>query len=150
MGLFKKKKTNSVFDDYSETVIDDLEYNGVHVVVTFRKDESLKHVYDDFRVLEEHGIERIIREEFIPWLVSAEFKDRDRDKICEGLKISHITYTYGMICGKYSPTGADNYFGQFELDLNSCSDYTEDMLQQSAIEIYILDGKIVGTRKWDV
>ena len=60
MGLFKKKKTNSVFDDYSETVLDDLEYNGVHVVVTFRKDESLKHVYDDFKALQEHGIERII------------------------------------------------------------------------------------------
>ncbi|MCF0143087.1 MAG: hypothetical protein HUJ75_06895, partial [Parasporobacterium sp.] len=79
-----------------------------------------------------------------------EFKDRDRDKIYEGLKISHIRYNYGIICEKYSPTGADNYFGQFELHLNSCSDYTEDMLQQSAIEIFILDGKVVGTRKWDV
>ena len=149
MGLFKKKK-NSVMEEYSETIIDDLEYNGVHVAVTFRKDESLKHLYDDFKALKEHGIERIIREEFIPWLVSAEFKDRDRDKIYEGLKISHITYTYGMICAKYSPTGADNYFGQFEFDLNSCSDYTEDMLQQSAIEVFILDGKVAGTRKWDV
>ena len=59
MGLFKKKK-NSVIEEYSETVIDDLEYNGVLVAVTFRKDESLKHVYDDFKALQEHGIERII------------------------------------------------------------------------------------------
>ena len=29
MGLFKKKK-NIVIEEYSETVIDDLEYNGVH------------------------------------------------------------------------------------------------------------------------
>ena len=28
MALFKKKK-NSVIEEYSETVIDDLEYNGV-------------------------------------------------------------------------------------------------------------------------
>ena len=147
MGLFKKK---SVIEEYSETVIDDLVYNGVNVVVTFRKEESFKHIYDDFKVLQEHGIERLIKDEFIPWLVSAEFKDRDKDTIFEGLKISHITYTYGMICEKYSPTGADNYFGQFELDLESCSDYTEDMLQQSAIAVYIMDGKVVGTKKWDV
>ena len=149
MGLFKKKK-NSDIEEYSKTVIDDLEYNGVHVVVTFRKDESLKHLYDDFKTLEEHGIERIIRDEFIPWLVNTEFQDKDKEKVFEGLKVVFVAYTYGMICEKYSPTGADDYFGQFELHLNSCNDYTEDMLQQSAIEIYILDGKIAGTRKWDV
>ena len=150
MGLFKKKKTNSVIEEYSETVIKDLEYKGVNVVVTFRKDESMEHVYDDFKALEEHGIDRVVKEEFIPWFVAADFADRDGDKVLVGLKIVHISYTYGMICEKYSPTGAENYFGQFELIFESCSEYTEDMLQQTAMEIYMLDGKVVGTRKWDV
>ena len=107
MGLFKKKK-NSDIEEYSKTVIDDLEYNGVHVVVTFRKGESLKHLYDDFKTLEEHGIERIIRDEFIPWLVSTEFQDKDKEEVFEGLKVVFVAYTYGMICEKYSPTGADD------------------------------------------
>ena len=109
----------------------EINWQGVAIDMPFDVEVSEAHVEEDFRVLEQTGIERIIRERFIPWLKGEEFTDRDDEKIFEGLQLYEITYTYGRIIARYSPTGEENYFGQFEFSFESGSAYTADMLGRS-------------------
>ena len=88
----------------------EINWQGVAIDMPFDVEVSEAHVEEDFRVLEQTGIERIIRERFIPWLKGEEFTDRDDEKIFEGLQLYEITYTYGRIIARYSPTGEENYF----------------------------------------
>lgn len=128
----------------------EINWQGVAIDMPFDVEVSEAHVEEDFRVLEQTGIERIIRERFIPWLKGEEFTDRDDEKIFEGLRLYEITYTYGRIIARYSPTGEENYFGQFEFSFESGSAYTADMLEAVAMQVYVLDGKIVKVDGYDV
>jgi hypothetical protein len=130
--------------------VKEINWQGVAIDMPFDVEVSEAHVEEDFRVLEQTGIERIIRERFIPWLKGEEFTDRDDEKIFEGLQLYEITYTYGRIIARYSPTGEENYFGQFEFSFESGSAYTADMLEAVAMQVYVLDGKIVKVDGYDV
>jgi len=92
----------------------------------------------------------LIKEHFIPWLLNDQFKDRDPQKVFEGLRVFEIFYNYGKIIAKYSPTGEENYFSQFEFDFESSNEYTEDILEASAMKVYILNGKIVKVEGYDI
>ena len=46
----------------------EINWQGVAIDMPFDVEVSEAHVEEDFRVLEQTGIERIIRERFIPWL----------------------------------------------------------------------------------
>ena len=128
----------------------EISWQGIAVDMPFDVEVSEAHVEEDLGVLERYGIEQIIKERFIPWLKGEEFTDRDDEKIFEGLQLYEITYTYGRIIARYSPTGEENYFGQFEFSFESGSAYTADMLEAVAMQVYVLDGKIVKVDGYDV
>lgn len=128
----------------------ELTYKDVPIEIEFDIDQSKEHIDQDFRVLCDTGIDSLIKEHFIPWLLNDQFKDRDPQKVFEGLRVFEIFYNYGKIIAKYSPTGEENYFGQFEFDFESSNEYTEDILEASAMKVYILNGKIVKVEGYDI
>ena len=71
------------------------------------------------------------------------YPDKDNALIYDGLHLTEILYHYGRIVAKYSPTGRDDHFGQFELMFDSGSAYTEDMLEAVAMQVYVNGGKVV-------
>jgi hypothetical protein len=95
-------------------------------------EESKLHLEEDYARLTEIGIDKIIREMYLPWLKAEEFKDRDDEKILEGLKIDDITYEY------ISATGE----GRFDIFFISCSMETYDMLESDCMELTLKDGDI--------
>ena len=56
----------------------------------------------------------------------------------------------GRIIADYSPTGEEGFFGQFEFDFVSGSDYTADMLEATAMQVYIHDGRIVRVSGYEI
>ncbi|MBP3870709.1 MAG: hypothetical protein J6E46_07010 [Faecalicoccus sp.] len=128
----------------------ELTYKDVPIEIEFDIEESQKHIEEDFNILCEADIETLIKEHFIPWLLNDQFKDRDPQKVFEGLRVFEIFYNYGKIIAKYSPTGEENYFSQFEFDFESSNEYTEDILEASAMKVYILNGKIVKVEGYDI
>lgn len=145
MGLFGKKKKNAP-PSYRETKH---EYNGIAVEVE-ETEESLAHIDEDFAVLVKAGIDNVIANRFIPWLKGEQFADRDDKLVFEGLRVCSATYYYSRVIADYSPTGEDGFFGQFEFDFEPSSDYTEDMLECVAMEVYVQNGKIVGVNGFEV
>lgn len=127
-----------------------MKYRNIDIVITDNKEESEKNIERDYKVLDEVGIDNIIKEKFIPWLLGEDFADRNHEQVFEGLKLYDISYCYGKIIDKYSPTGEENYFGQFEFSFESGNDYTKDIFEAVAMEIYVLDGKIVKVRGFDI
>lgn len=108
MGLFdkfKRHKGEELSSGYGASVY---EYDGVAVE---EDEESLRHVDEYFACLQKEGIEKIIRERFIPWFKGEQFEDRDDQKIFEGLRVFSITYHYLRIIAKYSPTKEDGFLG---------------------------------------
>ena len=151
MKLFeanKKKHTNSApVIEYADS---GLSWNGIPIEISFRPEESRAHIQEDFAVLESCGIETLIRERFLPWLKTENFADLDDERIMEGLKLTGILYTYGRIVARYSPTGEDDMFGQFEFDFASSGPYTEQLLEASAMQVYVKDKKIVKVSGYDI
>lgn len=144
-NIFKKKATPK-----NEKYISNIQYNGINIEINFHLDESKNHITEDYNVLEKEGIENIIKRDFIPWIKGETFKDRDNQKIYEGIKIYNITYSYHRIIDKYSPTGEENFFGEFEFAFESSNDYTKDMLESVAMQVYVLNGKIVKVSGYDI
>ena len=130
MNLFKKKKSG--FEDKVPPFDTDIVYQGVNIWITDNIEESKLHVEEDYAKLTEIGIDKIVREMYLPWLKAEEFKDRDDDKILEGLKIDDITYEY------ISATGE----GRFDIFFISCSTDTYDMLESDCMELTLKDGDI--------
>ena len=130
--------------------LSDISYEGVQIEISFNIEESKEHLDEDYRVIEQEGIESIIRERFIPWLKGEQFADRDDDLLFKGMKLYYITYNYGRIIAKYSPTGEDAFFGQFEFSFESASEYTEDVFESVAMQIYVYNGKLVKVSGYDV
>lgn len=149
MGLFDKFKRHKGEEPSSGYGVSVYEYDGVAVEVE-EDEESLKYVDEDFACLQKEGIEKIIRERFIPWFKGEQFEDRDDQKIFEGLRVFSITYHYSRIIAKYSPTKKDGFFGQFEFDFESANDYTADMLEATAFEVYVKNGEVVGTDGFEI
>ena len=61
-----------------------------------------------------------------------------------------FTYVFGKIIEKYSPINKEAFFGQFEFCFNSSSEYTEDMLEAVAMQVYVYEGKIVKVSGYDI
>lgn len=139
-------------DDYgdSEEYKSELKYKELNIIIRFDIEESKKHLDNDYSTLINEGIEKLILEEFIPWLKGTEYLDRDNEKILEGLKPYEITYNYHKIIDKYSPTGKDDYFGEFEIYFESGNEYTRDILEAVAMQIYINDNKVVKVSGYDI
>lgn len=127
-----------------------VKYKDIDIEIIQNEEESQKHIEVDFKVLLENGIDNLIKEKFIPWLLGTDFLDKDIDMVFDGLKICEITYKYGRIVGEYSPTGEENYFGQFEFSFISDNDYADEILDSAAMEVFVLDGKIVNVRSYDI
>lgn len=149
MGFFDKFKKRRGEEPSPYRIDSAYEYNGAAVEVE-NDEESLKHISEDFACLQKEGIEKIIRERFIPWFKGEEFADMDDQKIFEGLRVFSISYCYLRIVAEYSPTEKDSFFGQFEFDFESANDYTADMLEATAFEVYVENGKIVGTNGFEI
>ena len=143
-NIFKKKQQQNNVQE------DDAQYNGITVKIENNIEESEKHFNYDFSVLKNKGIEKIIKKEFLPWLKGKEFKYKNDNKILEGLKLYEITYYYGKIVEKYSPINKEAFFGQFEFCFNSSSEYTADMLEAVAMQVYVYEGKVVKVSGYDI
>ena len=130
--------------------MEQFSYKGVPVEISFEPEESRRHLAEDFAVLEKEGIDQIIRERFLPWFKGEEFKDREDEKIFEALRVYEILYSYGRIVAGYSPTGQDAYFGQFEFSFESSGDYTVDMLEATAMQVYVFEGAVVKVDGYEI
>lgn len=159
MGLFdifKKQKFEikniEFIDETNQLDIPktNLKYNDIEIMIGANKEESLKHIESDYKVLIKEGIEKLIKANFIPWLKGDEFKNLDDKKIYDGLKLTNVSYHYHRIIGKYSPTEKDDFFGEFEFDFESSNEYTKNLLQASAFVLLINNGKIYFDRNYDI
>ena len=130
--------------------MDELKFRDIPIEIQFNEEASKKHIEEDFAVLTKMGIDSVIRDRFIPWLKGDQFADRDDGQIFEGLKLYEISYNYGRIIAKYSPTRKDDFFGQFEFCFESGSDYTTDILEAVAMQVYVLKGEIVKVGGYDI
>ena len=151
MGLFdifnKNKSSNNT---KPQVYISEVEYKGIQIEIEFNIEESKEHLLEDYSVLQNEGIDKIIKERFIPWFKTDKFKDRDDNLIYEDLKIYDIVYCYGMIDAKYSSSKTEEKAGQFKFFFESGNKYTSDMLESTAMEIYVLNGKIVKVDGYEV
>ena len=111
---------------------------------------NINHFYEDYNTILQEGIDKIIKEKFIPWLKGEDFNDKDDEKILEGLKVYYVMYRYNRIIAKYSPIEKEGYFGVFEFDFESSNDYVSDIFEAVAMEIYIYDNKIVKVDGYDI
>jgi hypothetical protein len=127
-----------------------MKYKDLDVIITFDKEESEKHIEADYNTLINEGIDKIIKEQFISWLLGEQFNDKDIDKVFEGMKAYEVSYHYGKIVANYSPTNEENYFGQFEFCFESCNDYTKDIFEAVAMQIYVLNGSVVKVSGYDI
>ena len=127
-----------------------LFFRGIEVRIDPPDEESQKHVAADSEVIQREGLDNIIRTRFITWFKGEEFADRDDGMIFDGLKLYDVLYQYGRITGKYSPTGEEGFFGQFEFDFESGSDYTADMMEAVAMQVYIFNGEIVKVDGYEI
>ena len=143
-NIFKKKQQKD------DAQVDDIQYHGITVKVETNVEESKKHLNHDFSVLKNRGIEKIIKKQFLPWLKGEDFKGKNDNKILEGLELYEINYYYGKIIEKYSPINKEAFFGQFEFCFNSSSEYTDDMLEAVAMQVYVYEGKIVKVSGYDI
>lgn len=148
---FKIKKIEFIDEsDLVDNPKSNLKYNDIEISIGSNSEESLEHIQKDYEALRNEGIEKLIKEHFIPWLKGEKFKDLDDDKIYDGLKITNITYHYQRIIGKYSPTNEDDFFGEFDFDFESSNDYTRDLLQASALVVLVNDEKVYYDRCYDI
>jgi hypothetical protein len=140
LDMFKKKKEERK----------DMKYNGIEVKLQSDDKDSKENVSSDFTVLENKGIEKIIKKDFIKWLKGEDFLDKDDEEIFKGLKVYEITYRYGRIIEKYSPIKKEGYFGQFEFCFESSSEYTNEIFEAVAMQVYVYNGKVVKVSGYDI
>ena len=148
MCFFKKSKKKAA--SASRPYLSPYAVRGVPVIIDPPDPGSEKQLPADFDALEREGFDKVVREKFIPWFKGEQFADRDDERIFDGLRLDAAAYRYGRIIADYSPTGEDGNFGQFEFDFVSGSDYTADMLEATAMQVYIHDGKIVKVSGYEI
>ena len=79
-----------------------------------------------------------------------EFRDRDVELIFKGLKLYSIVYCYAMIDARYSHSNQQEMAGQFDFFFESGNEYTSDMMESVAMQIYVLHGHIVKVDGYEV
>ncbi len=127
-----------------------LKYRDIPVIITFDPEQSKTHIEEDYTVLNKEGIDQIILKKFVPWLKGDQYADRDDQKVFESISAYAVEYHFGRIIAKDSPTGEDAYFVQFEFDFESSDEYTADMLEACAMQVYVKDGEIVKVSGYDI
>lgn len=129
-----------------------LYFNDTNIQIVTNKNyfDSKKHIYDDYMILENIGIENIIRDKFISSLMRKEFKEIDDNQFLIGLKIDSINYEYYRINYLFSPTKKTEFFGVFVFKYVSISDYTKDMLESVSMSIFVNNSNIVDVTKYDI
>ena len=151
MGLFDKFKKKSMSDiRLVERYTSDLMYGGTAIDIDYNVEESKVHLYEDFAVLQNEGIENIIRNRYLPWFKGKEFSDKDDDLIIEGLKVYGIVYCYGPIDRKYTNTETDEKGGEFTFCFECGNDYVRGMMESVAMTVFVYDGKIAGVDGYEV
>lgn len=159
MGLFSKFKQTPFKVQHIELVDEsdsvsipktNLKYQGVEIAISSNAEESLRHINPDYKALEKAGIEILIKANFIPWLKGNGHKNLDNELIYQGLRLTNISYHYGRIVAKYSPTKQDDFFGQFEFDFDSSNEYTKELLESSAFVVLINDGKLYFGKNFNI
>ena len=50
----------------------------------------------------------------------------------------------------YSPTKVEDHFGQFEFCFESCNDYTKDLFEAVAMQVYVLNESVVKVSGYDI
>ena len=149
LDLFKKKEAAKAVSAVQE-IDSGLKYKDIPVIITFEPELSKEHIEEDFAVLRNEGIDQIVLKRFVPWLKTDRYKDRDDLKIFESISVYAAEYHYGRIIAKYSPTGEDAAFGQFEFDFESSGEYTADMMESCDMQVYVKDGEIVKVSGYDI
>ena len=149
LDLFKKKEAAKAVSAVQE-IDSGLKYKDIPVIITFEPELSKEHIEEDFTVLRKEGIDHIVLKRFVSWLKADRYKDRDDLKIFESISVYAAEYHYGRIIAKYSPTGEDAFFGQFEFDFESSGEYTADMMESCAMQVYVKDGEIVKVSGYDI
>ena len=155
-NIFKNKKFEvksiEYIDESDQLVIPktNLKYKDIEIMIGSNKEESLKHIEEDFEVIKNAGIENMIKTNFIPWLKGDNFKDLNDEEIYNGLRLTDISYSYHRFVAKYSPTKQDDFFGEFEFDFESGNEYTENLLQASAFVALVNRGKVYFGNNFDI
>ena len=147
--LFKKKEPVKEMPGAQE-IDSGLKYRDISITITFDPEQSKAHIEEDYTVLNKEGIDQIVLKIFVPWLKGDQYADRDDQKVFESISAYAAKYHFGRIIAKYSPTGEDAYFGQFEFDFESSGEYTADMLEASAMQVYVKDGEIIKVSGYDI
>ena len=127
-----------------------MKYKDFDILINYYREDSEKHIEEDYKVLMENGVDNIVKEQFIPWILGEELKDKNPEKVFEGLKLFEVSYCYGKITEKYSPTGKEEYFGEFKFCYERGNDYVKDIFQAVAMQVYICDNKIVKVSFHDI
>ena len=130
--------------------VSEFKYNDLNIKFLFNIEESKNHIVNDLNVINSVGIDNIIYEKFIPWLKGEQFKGKDDEQIKNGLSLYEIHYHYGKICKEYSPTGNEDYFGQFSFSFESGSEYTDDIFEVVEMQIYVYNDEIVKVIGYDI
>ena len=128
----------------------ELRFNDISIKIIFDIEESKKHIQNDYYVINNEGLDKIILEKFIPWLKGKDYLDRDNQKILEGLQLYEITYHYKKICDEYYPTGKEDYFGEFEFCFENGNDYVDDMLESFTMQVYIHNNNVIKVSVYDI
>ena len=147
--LFKKKEPVKETPAVQE-IDSGLKYMDIPVMITFDLEQGKAHIEEDFAVLNKEGIDQIILKKYVPWLKGEQYKDKDDLKVFENISAYAVEYHYGRIIAKYSPTGEDACFGQFEFDFESSGEYTADMMEVCAMQVYVKDGEIIKVSGYDI
>ena len=114
-----------------EIYTSELGYDGANICIDTNIEESKAHLHEDFAVLLAEGIEKLIRERFVPYLKSDEFADMDDERIFNGLKLYDITYAR-----------TQRGYGRVQFFFESGDDCTAEIMESDAMEVYIRGGKI--------
>lgn len=147
--FFKKKEPVKEAPAIQE-IDSGLKYRDIPIIITFDPEQSKAHIEEDFAVLNKEGIDQIILKKYVPWLKGEQYADRDDLKVFESIYAYAVEYHYGRIVAEYSPTGEDAYFGQFEFCFESSSEYTADMMEACAMQVYVKDEEIIKVSGFDI
>ena len=137
MNLFKKLSPKPQNEAVPKSIITNYSYGEIPVEVEYNIDASMERLPYDFETLKKEGIDNIIKERFIPWLKTDEFRDS-------------IVYCYAMIDARYSHSNQQEMAGQFDFFFESGNEYTSDMMKSVAMQIYVLHGHIVKVDGYEV
>ena len=119
MNLFKKLSPKPQNEAVPKNIITNYSYGEIPVEVEYNIDASMEHLPDDFETLKKEGIDNIIKERFIPWLKTDEFRDRDVELIFKGLKLYSIVYCYAMILTLISKKWLDSLIFSLRVETNT-------------------------------